>query len=163
MRLVNVKMLTLQEFFGTRIPHYAILSHRWEDEEVTYQDLLGGRGPQMKGWSKIAGCCKQAIEDGLEYAVRNTRQNEVVQNCWLYAQWIDSCCIDKSSNAELSEAINSMFRWYQRSEICYAYLSDVELALDNFRGQLLFGRSKWFMRGWTLKEILAPDQLVFFV
>jgi len=93
MRLINVQTLKLEEFFGASLPHYAILSHRWENEEVTFQDFTSGRGKDMLGWKKVAGCCKLAQDDNLEWA------------------WIDSCCIDKTSSAELSEAINSMFRW----------------------------------------------------
>lgn len=91
----------------------------------------------MAGYSKITGCCRQARLDGYEYA------------------WVDSCCIDKSSSAELSEAINSMFKWYLDAEVCYAYLSDVEERSE-------FGRSQWFTRGWTLQELLAPHFLVFY-
>lgn len=69
MRLLHTKDLDLHNFFGSNIPHYVILSHRWEDEEVTFQDLQAGNGPKMTGWSKIIGCCKQAVDDGLEYAV----------------------------------------------------------------------------------------------
>ncbi|PMD16890.1 hypothetical protein NA56DRAFT_730642, partial [Hyaloscypha hepaticicola] len=97
------------------------------------------------GWSKVTGCCAQAALDGWEYV------------------WIDSCCIDKTSSAELSEAINSMFRWYKKAEVCYAYLSDVSSASDdprNFPSQ--FSQSKWFTRGWTLQELLAPHYVDFF-
>jgi hypothetical protein len=88
MRLINTLTLRLEEFFGKRVPPYAILSHRWEEEEITFQDMKAGGGAHN---SKIAGCCRRAREDG-----------------WGYA-WIDTCCINKSSSAELSEAINSMF------------------------------------------------------
>ena len=81
MRLLNVKTLALHEFFGTIIPHYTILSHRWEDEKVTFQDLLADRDPQMRGWSKITGCCTQAMEDALEYVVEHTRQDEAMWIC----------------------------------------------------------------------------------
>lgn len=95
----------------------------------------------MPGYAKIDACCAQARSDGWEYA------------------WIDSCCIDKSSSAELSEAINSMFKWYENAEIGYAYLSDVD-AEDEIPKQL--ENSAWFTRGWTLQELLAPGTLVFF-
>src|ERR1700712_1769807 len=106
MRLLNTSTLLLHEFFGEAIPRYAILSHRWETEEVYFQDLQAGRAMEMKGYSKVKGCCAQAALDG-----------------WAYA-WADSCCIDKTSSAELSEAINSMFQWYQNSQVCYVYMSD---------------------------------------
>jgi hypothetical protein len=69
MRLLHTEKLVLDEFFGSNIPLYAILSHRWESEEVTFQDLNASRGPPMRGWSKIVGCCKQAREDGFEWVV----------------------------------------------------------------------------------------------
>jgi hypothetical protein len=144
MRLINVHTLEPKEFFGAALPHYAILSHRWEQEEVTFQDLTSGKGKDMIGWKKIQGCCELAMDDNLEWA------------------WIDSCCIDKTSSAELSEAINSMFRWYRDAEICYAYLSDVSAPLTKSDNMDAFRFSKWFTRGWTLQELLAPDELTFF-
>jgi hypothetical protein len=69
MRLLNSSKLTLHEFFGSNIPTYAILSHRWENEEVTFQDMRDGKGPRMAGWSKVTGCCAQAVLDGWEYVV----------------------------------------------------------------------------------------------
>ncbi|KAL2071100.1 hypothetical protein VTL71DRAFT_12335 [Oculimacula yallundae] len=137
MRLLNTTTIELEEYIGESIPSYAILSHRWEGEEVTFQDLREGRGENMAGYSKITGCCRQAKIDG-----------------WGYA-WVDSCCIDKSSSAELSEALNSMFKWYQDAEVCYAYLSDVV-----YRSQL--AESQWFTRGWTLQELLAPEFVIFY-
>jgi hypothetical protein len=134
MRLLDTSTLTLRTFFGS-IPRYAILSHRWEGEEVTYQDLLFGRAPENgKSFYKICGCCRQAAIDGWQYA------------------WIDSCCIDKSSSSELSEAINSMFEWYKKAEVCYVYLSDV-LSSESGWGRhneqgSQFRRSKWWKRGW---------------
>jgi hypothetical protein len=155
MRLINVNTFELKEFLGADTPHYAILSHRWEKEEVTFQDLMSGRGKNMLGWKKIEGCCQMASRDQLEWA------------------WVDSCCIDKTSSAELSEAINSMFRWYRDAEVCYAYLSDVSGPLNGTPGvkmqdfssskkMLDFRSSKWFTRGWTLQELLAPDEMKFF-
>lgn len=69
MRLLNSSKLTLHEFFGSNIPKYAILSHRWENEEVTFQYMRDGKGPGMAGWSKVTGCCAQAVLDGWEYIV----------------------------------------------------------------------------------------------
>jgi len=139
MRLLNTANLQLEEFPSDGIPSYAILSHRWESEEVTFQDLHEGHGVNMAGYSKIRGCCRQAALDGWQYA------------------WVDSCCIDKSSSAELSEAINSMFKWYRDAQVCYAYLSDVGPEPSS-----TFQQSKWFTRGWTLQELLAPEIMVFF-
>ncbi|KUJ13974.1 uncharacterized protein LY89DRAFT_736976 [Mollisia scopiformis] len=127
MRLLNTKTLTLHYFAGKAVPDYVILSHRWEEEEVLFQDLQEGRGPKMSGYAKIEGCCAQARKNG-----------------WVYA-WIDTCCIDKSSSAELSEAIYSMYRWYSDAQECYAYLSDVDATHDQIPGQLR--KSAWFTRG----------------
>lgn len=153
MRLLNTSTYLLEEFFEDAIPLYAILSHRWEAEEVIFQDydpLHGFTNSRNKqGWSKVEGSCKQSVEDGYDWV------------------WIDTCCIDKSSSAELSEAINSMFNWYKLADICYAYLSDVgDIAGSATVSTLLeegdFVKSKWFRRGWTLQELLAPEVLVFF-
>jgi hypothetical protein len=147
MRLLDTSTLTLHEFFGDAIPNYAILSHRWEGEEVTFQDLQAGRAPGMKGFPKIKGCCAQAVADGFLYA------------------WVDSCCIDKTSSAELSEAINSMFHWYKRSQVCYVYLSDVSTGLNwdsHQRQDSELRLSKWWTRGWTLQELIGPLVVIFY-
>ncbi|KAE8449095.1 hypothetical protein EG329_008478 [Mollisiaceae sp. DMI_Dod_QoI] len=147
MRLLNTSTLELHEFFGANIPPYAILSHRWGDSEVTFQDLQNGTRAQCPAWDKILGCCKRAQEDGYNFV------------------WIDSCCIDKSSSAELSEAINSMFRWYQDSQVCYVYMFDVTAAASTTTSEemvLEFRESLWFTRGWTLQELLAPKAAIFF-
>ncbi|KAI4909904.1 uncharacterized protein J4E92_010520 [Alternaria infectoria] len=140
MRLINCSTLQLEEFFGANIPRYAILSHTWGDEEVSFADFTSGQPMVGSGYQKILFTCQQAIEDGIDYA------------------WIDTCCIDKSSSAELSEAINSMFAWYQKSVRCYAYLSDVSAA--NMKQD--FPKSRWFTRGWTLQEMLAPRKVIFY-
>ncbi|KUJ11357.1 HET-domain-containing protein [Mollisia scopiformis] len=142
MRLINTTTLQLEEYFDRKIPPYAILSHRWEEEEVTFQDMIAEGAANS---FKITGCCQRAREDGLKYA------------------WIDTCCIDKSSSAELSEAINSMFKWYKNAEVCYAYLSDVLInGFDSTSLSSMFRRSRWFTRGWTLQELLAPHTIIFF-
>jgi hypothetical protein len=175
MRLLHASNLTMHEFYGDNIPEYAILSHRWENEEVTFQDFRDGKGPKMAGWSKVTGCCAQAMLDGWEYVVsylsiflegsdmnlfytiRMSWDSKTFQANHKLYQWIDSCCIDKSSSAELSEAINSMFRWYEESQVCYAYLSDVRNASEDPSSRDSdFLMSKWFTRGWTLQELLAP-------
>jgi hypothetical protein len=135
----------LYEFPPNAIPPYAILSHTWGegDEEVKLQEL-GAPGVERKaGYAKIKGCCQQAQMDGLAYA------------------WVDTCCIDKTSSAELSEAINSMFRWYAKAEICYTYLVDVPSSLDP-NDLVSFRSSRWFTRGWTLQELIAPGNVVFY-
>ncbi|OTB15097.1 hypothetical protein K445DRAFT_61431, partial [Daldinia sp. EC12] len=144
MRLLHVYNRKLEEFNGESIPPYAILSHTWGKHEVTFQDLSKWGHKILDGYTKIEGCCRRAAKDGLDYV------------------WIDTCCIDKSSSAELSEGINSMFQWYKRSAVCYVYLSDVSADDDPFEVSSEFRRSRWFTRGWTLQELLAPMELVFF-
>ncbi|TGO74493.1 hypothetical protein BELL_0278g00040 [Botrytis elliptica] len=140
MRLLDTKdteNLRVQEFSQREIPSYAILSHRWEEDEITFEDIKNGNFNQKKGFAKLEGCRKRAREDEYDWV------------------WVDTCCIDKSSSAELSEAINSMYRWFQESAVCYAYLSDVKEI-----GSLI--QSKWFSRGWTLQELIAPRHLLLF-
>ncbi len=155
MRLIEAQTLKLREFPENTIPTYAVLSHTWGSEEVSFQEMQIGVGDTKEGFKKIRGCCERAIEDDLLYV------------------WVDTCCIDKSSSAELSEAINSMFRWYQNAEVCYAYLSDLNLVkytstmLDDFKNgvgitQIPLKESRWFSRGWTLQELLAPPRVEFF-
>ncbi|KAK0636550.1 heterokaryon incompatibility protein-domain-containing protein [Bombardia bombarda] len=145
MRLLNAETLEVEDgFFEKNTPRYAILSHVWGNEEVVLQDLDDRiAATQKAGYRKIEKTCRLALKEGFHYV------------------WIDTCCIDKLSSAELSEAINSMFRWYQNAGICYVYLSDVDSGLtdDNFASQ--FRTSKWFTRGWTLQELIAPHQLTF--
>jgi hypothetical protein len=163
MRLIHARSLRLEEFFDDSVPQYAILSHTWGRDEVTLHEMQqfaahGGPVSARSGFRKIQGTCAKALEDGLEYA------------------WVDTCCIDKTSSAELTEAINSMFAWYRGANRCYAYLSDVaenvrpltdmtneELTSKEvpIRG-LAFQSSLWFTRGWTLQELLAPDHVYFY-
>ncbi|CZR70205.1 uncharacterized protein PAC_20106 [Phialocephala subalpina] len=146
MRLLNVKTLKFKEFIGEvgdGIPPYAILSHTWGTEEVSYSDHLSHQSESKEGHQKILRCCEVAESEGFQYV------------------WIDTCCIDKSSSAELSEAINSMFQWYRDAGICYAYLSDVNSSEDPSKNRSSFRESRWFTRGWTLQELLAPKELVF--
>ena len=129
---------SLTQFFDDiPIPQYAILSHRWGSQEVTFQDMIEGKGTSKAGFGKIRFCGEQARRDGWQYF------------------WVDTCCIDKSSSAELSEAINSMFSWYKNSAVCYVFMDDV------IEHQDLVG-SKWFTRGWTLQELIAPPNVVFY-
>ena len=129
MRLLHSKTYELR-------PEYAILSHTWDEEEVTFQDMQSWlvKHTFKPGWKKIMLCCKQAQKDGLN---------------WI---WIDTCCIDKSSSADLSEAINSMFSWYRRAKIWYAYLADLSAATWSAYGFLCLKESRWFGRGWTLQN-----------
>lgn len=148
MRLLHTRTLELSEFLENAIPAYAILSHTWEKEEVSFKDMQDPNAKQKAGYAKIQKCCEQAGRDGYEYV------------------WIDTCCIDKSSSAELSEAINSMYVWYKDAKTCYAYLTDLDLSTDSL-GHLSeapesFKKSRWFTRGWTLQELIAPARLEFF-
>ncbi|KAH6653541.1 heterokaryon incompatibility protein-domain-containing protein, partial [Truncatella angustata] len=147
MRLLKAEAdgrVVLTECFPPNIPKYAILSHTWgpPDQEVTFQDISDG----------TAASKRQTAADGLQYF------------------WIDTCCIDKTSSAELTEAINSMFEWYREAQHCYVYLSDVSTATDDGRQadsvlrlwDAQFRKSNWFKRGWTLQELLAPGSVKFF-
>ena len=154
MRLLNVQTYELKDIRQSAT--YAILSHRWYEEEITLESLNAAqlkntreRSPQL---DKIRGACARAKEDGLQWV------------------WIDSCCINKDSSQELSRSINSMFQWYQKAAVCYTYLSDV---VSSTPGADVFERqetkrqprkrySEWFERGWTLQELLAPPKMRFF-
>jgi Heterokaryon incompatibility protein (HET) len=133
-----------ENLVGDDIPEYAILSHTWgaNTEEVTFQDLKDGTGKAKSGYKKIYFCKEQARHDGLQYF------------------WVDTCCIDKSSSAELSEAIISMFRWYRNAAKCYVYLTDISRPQQSW--ELAIRKSRWFTRGWTLQELLAPVSVEFF-
>ncbi|KAK3339787.1 heterokaryon incompatibility protein-domain-containing protein [Lasiosphaeria hispida] len=128
-------------------PQYAILSHTWgaDTEEVTFDDMVNGTGQDKPGYQKIKFCAEQAERDGLQYS------------------WVDTCCIDKRSSTELAEAINSMFRWYQQATRCYVYLSDLPASrVPKHVWEPVFRKSRWFTRGWTLQELLAPLSVEFF-
>ena len=152
MRLLEIKSpgeYCLTKDLIDNIPLYAILSHTWgeDEEEVTFNDFVTGTGNSKIGYRKIQFCAEQTIRDGLKYF------------------WVDTCCINKSNNTELSEAINSMFRWYQNAAKCYVYLSDVSTNDDNptFQSsEQAFRESRWFARGWTLQELIAPPCVEFF-
>ena len=153
MRLLKTNQLSggldFASFEGDYLPSYAILSHTWSenpDDEVLYADIVSGAGHEKPGWAKIRATCRQARLDGYDYC------------------WVDSCCIDKSSSADLSEAINSMWTYYSGAAKCYAYLGDVsvEEMLATNLALSPFARTKWFTRAWTLQELLAPRNVVFF-
>ncbi|PMD47988.1 HET-domain-containing protein [Hyaloscypha variabilis F] len=155
MRLLNTSTLEIEMFAG-QAPGYAILSHTWDAEEVTFDDMksLGGRRAFLSAMSR-AEKPRRSYEKILHSAdFARTRGFDYI--------WIDTCCIDKSSSAELSETINSMFQWYKGSEICYAYLADVSCYdyPTDFGGSG-FSRSRWFTRGWTLQELIAPKEVIF--
>src|SRR3569833_1317723 len=146
MRLLNVQTLQL-ELFDNPIPRYAILSHTRADDDVQYSDIVGSDGSVLIRRSrKLDGACTQAAADSLPYL------------------WIDAICVDKRSSAELTESINSMYRWYHGAEICYTYLADVTVA-DGDKEQQIQAKladCRWFTRGWALQELLAPVDVRFF-
>jgi hypothetical protein len=153
MRLLSSNVnggFNLTRFNDNDIPSYAILSHVWDadDQEVTFHDLTNRLGSSKNGYRKIQFCSERAKRDGLRYF------------------WVDSCCIDKSDTIELQTAINSMFRWYRNAAKCYVYLSDVSTGKHSRVSEPLwepaFRGSRWFTRGWTLQELLAPRVVEFF-
>ncbi|KAK1846716.1 het domain protein [Colletotrichum chrysophilum] len=147
MRLINIETLQLQRFPEDSIPPYAILSHVWghQDDECRFQDFNDTKqhSEQLRskrGYAKIINFCRKAQEHGHTWA------------------WADTVCIDKTSYEELNTAINCMFAWYEQSEVCFAYLDNVE-----YCGPVIaIKRSSWFQRGWTLQEFIAPVRLSFF-
>ncbi|KAE8449732.1 hypothetical protein EG329_007507 [Mollisiaceae sp. DMI_Dod_QoI] len=161
MWLINTDTLELEEFPNHPKREYAILSHRWEETEVSFRSWTARENIQRQGCRKVMRFVQKAAERGFKYA------------------WADTCCINKESSAELSEAINSMFKYYQDSAECYVYLSDLPpssrsndggtvhntsettLSIEESRDSA-FVNSKWFTRGWTLQELIAPDTVLFF-
>ncbi|KAI8956605.1 HET-domain-containing protein [Daldinia sp. FL1419] len=147
MRLLNACSGEITIFQSSNsLPPYAILSHTWNEEEVSFQDWEEQPWEEVKkkkGFKKIEYCRQQAIKEGLGWV------------------WVDTCCINKQSSAELSEDINSMFKWYKQAAICYAYLADVEEGPQSIIESRL-RESRWFTRGWTLQELIAPEQVVFY-
>ena len=141
MYLININSLRLEEFIQGSIPPYAILSHRWGSEELSFKEVLKNRvDKKKKGYKKLEDACRVAAGYNVGYL------------------WNDTCCIDKKSSAELSESINSMFSWYRDAKLCIVYLEDVDR--DSF--DTSFQASVWFRRSWTLQELLAPSDVRFF-
>jgi len=140
------KIRVTEDLSNRNIPQYAILSHTWGAEEVLLAKLKDGTDENKAGYSKIKFCGDQARLDGLKYF------------------WVDTCCIDKPNNTELQEAINSMFRWYRHAAKCYVYLTDVLTSTPEDRSgwEPAFRGSRWFTRGWTLQELIAPKSVEFF-
>lgn len=157
MRLLHTTKLRFEEFFDAATPKYAILSHRWHKNEISHQEFKAAMMSQLPTdvISKIdvypASCAK----------IMQCRAIAAQQKIsWV---WIDTCCIDRESSSELSETINSMYRWYENADVCYAYLSDVLRNVNLLPSEMpdnadleVFMSSEWFTRGWTLQELLAP-------
>ncbi|ATY63142.1 HET domain [Cordyceps militaris] len=145
MRLINVSSLAVEEFFGEHVPSYGILSHTWGADEMTLQEWGNRQAPSVQrksGYQKIVEACRLASAHGLDYV------------------WADTNCIDKTSSAELSEAINSMFGWYRDARVCLVHLEDVVWTGGDVVA--LFQPARWFTRGWTLQELLAPECVEFY-
>jgi hypothetical protein len=145
--------LSIHSFDDGDIPPYAILSHTWgaDGDEVTFADLQTDGDRRKLGYEKIIFCGRQARRDNLQYF------------------WVDTCCIDTTDQAEHSQAIQSMFRWYRSATKCYVYLSDVSTkkrkhcnSSTALSWEPAFKSSRWFARGWTLQELLAPTIVEFY-
>ena len=144
----------LEDFPGPVTPFYAILSHTWgrDEDEVKFEDIQDGprdKGDTSKpGYEKLRFCQEKVEKDGLVYF------------------WIDTCCIEKSYSSELQRSLASMFYWYQRAARCYVYLCDVSIYEStehtDSEWEQAFSRSRWFKRGWTLQELIAPKSVSFF-
>ncbi|KXJ86599.1 heterokaryon incompatibility protein-domain-containing protein, partial [Microdochium bolleyi] len=152
MRLINVDTLRLEEYLGHLAPSYAILSHTWGTGEVSLQAFEAAyEQPEspthsLPGFEKIVRACLQSRALGLQYC------------------WVDTCCIDKTSSAELSEAINSMFRWYEEANVCIVVLEDYihDSRPDGVSGGPPIDLCRWFTRGWTLQELIANENVRFY-
>ena len=144
MRLINTTTLQFENIADSKLHQpenkYAVLSHRWgasATEEISFADIDEGKDiTHKKGFAKFKGFCDLAATLGYRYC------------------WDDTCCINKADSSEMSEAINSMYRWYQDSGMCIVYLEDVP------KRALL--ESEWFDRGWTLQELIAPREASFY-
>ncbi|KAK0721891.1 heterokaryon incompatibility protein-domain-containing protein [Lasiosphaeria miniovina] len=149
MHLINTRTLLLHEFFGDKIPLYAILSHTWGDQEVSYQEWIYVHNQNVArwGWVRIESEVKATREKaGYVKIAHACKLARGLGHQWI---WFDTNCIDKTSSAELSEAINSMYAWYRDSAVCLVYLADVSIAGSSHRSN-------------TLQDLLAPIGLLFF-
>ncbi|KAI1840465.1 hypothetical protein JX265_012856 [Neoarthrinium moseri] len=146
MRLINVATMEMEEFLGD-CPPYTILSHTWGGRETSYEDFRLADNSLRRSFSKVQNVSRIAEEHGLSYC------------------WIDTCCIDKSSAAEVVEAINSMYQMYERSASCCVYLADLSPGLSLYDEQSItsaLSKCKWFTRSWTLQELIAPCRVLFY-
>jgi len=144
MRLLNVSTLRIHTFVSD-VPPYATLSHLWGKAELSFEEMenLDSR-PGVRtseGFNKIKNLCREVRSRSLSWV------------------WTDTCCLDRRNPSELSEAVNSWYRWFQQAVICLVHLPDVEPGLGHVTH---FASSSWFTRGWTLQELLAPKALIFF-
>ncbi|EJT73646.1 hypothetical protein GGTG_07502 [Gaeumannomyces tritici R3-111a-1] len=186
-RLINTETLRMKMFVGASVPPYAILSHTWvEDEEVSFQEMSlvhpAGASDINAGTRNCActchcSCCRPGSDSDPTVAAIKAKSgyDKIVRTCRLakdreigYA-WVDTCCIDKTSSAELTEAINAMYQWYSSAVECYALLTDLQpFVAYSEHGDEIGGLDKalegcrWFTRGWCLQELIAPKELLFF-
>lgn len=139
MRLVDTQQLRLVQFPDSALPDYAILSHTWTTTELQYRDLEDiSTIRSHPGFPKLKGACDRASYDGYQY------------------MWVDCCCIDKSSSEELSTAINTMFRWYEKSSVCYVLLEDLDV--DTATSDLVgFEQCRWYYSLRTFSIVQRPD------
>ncbi|KAH9809311.1 HET-domain-containing protein [Teratosphaeria destructans] len=156
MRLLNTTSLRLEEYTSACIPPYAILSHTWGEDEVLYHDVQcqDSTAITKAAWNKIRCACREALKRGHQHI------------------WIDTCCINKNNSGELQKSMNAMYDWYARAAECYVYLSDLGAECPNLDDvlqsemesvwQRKFLRCAWWTRGWTLQELIAPRDVLFF-
>lgn len=162
MRLLNVDTLKLSKFDDDEdVPLYAIASHRWArtEDEVSFEDIQKQQGKQKPGFKKIQGFCDfikrlNIAADKPERSAESSKRQRRVRHKTIEWLWIDTCCIDQKNAVELAESINSMWTFYKKAYVCYAYLYDVWSLTD-------LAPSVWFQRGWTLQELVAPHVVVF--
>lgn len=142
----------MKEFFDSQIPRYAILSHVWGSEEMSFPEMtqIYQVSSRKAGFDKIVKCCTAVKNLSIQYV------------------WIDTCCIDKRNSADLSEAINSMSRYYREAALCLIFLEDVPgmhqwgtIANTRAEQYKVIRSSRWFTRGWTLQELIAPAKRLF--
>ena len=164
MWLLNTRSYYLHLFSDPSQVTYAILSHVWsKDGEQSFQDVmriheearllldLEDGLDTSNYWDSVIGRLSPKIKDFCDFALENGFE-------WV---WVDTCCIDKTSSAELSEGINSMYAWYAASAVCYAFLHDVDDDCDPCEEGSSFSTSSWWTRGWTLQELIAPRCVMF--
>ena len=135
---------------------YAILSHVWQKKpghppEQSHQEVRDIAARKTNANSNILPLLSEKIRNACDFAR---------QHGFTYI-WIDTCCIDQTSSAELSRSINSMYEWYSCANVCYVYLHDVDSTTEYARLASQFRRSRWFTRGWTLQELIAPRNVIF--
>ncbi|KAK5703700.1 hypothetical protein LTR97_002713 [Elasticomyces elasticus] len=180
MRLINIDTLESAEFYDDLIPAYAILSHRWTTDELTYADFRKGRRKESIGYEKVLRLqevtqrynawlqhgSSEAVVAEVRLKTEGAHKVKTLAEQPVRYMWLDTCCIDKRSSAELSEAINAMYSYYRNAQICFAHLADVHAAeIDGDHVppavERMMQESAWFSRGWTLQEMIAPGRILF--